>query len=145
MPYHYNLKQIQVKHTGVLTILSLYPEKLGPYRAWLCQCICGKIYIVSSPNLVKQKSCGCLNKHGEIKTRLYAIWHSMKQRCLNEYSIHYRPWNTLQVEWRNYKDFRDWALTTGYNDTCKMKRIVKRKGFNSENCIWIVNTKQKNK
>ena len=50
--------------------------------------ICGKEVERPLSNGLKAKSCGCnriesIKKHGEIKTKLYSVWKSMKQRVLN--------------------------------------------------------------
>jgi hypothetical protein len=78
---------------GRLTIVR-ESERIAKKRYFICKCDCGKEINTRFVNLRDghTKSCGCLRNeqnqtvaitHGENKTRLYSIWHSMKQRCLN--------------------------------------------------------------
>ena len=64
------------------------------YPRWECVCDCGNTTIVFATNLKQgaTTSCGCRAKevastlnatHRESHTRLYDIWHTMKQRCGN--------------------------------------------------------------
>jgi len=78
-----------------------------------------------------------MNYHNESNTRLYRIWHNIRQKCLNSYSMHYRKFNTFYKPWDSYKVFKEWAINNGYDDTMCMKRIVTKNGFNPSNCIWI--------
>jgi len=133
----YSIVQLQGKKFNAITVIGLEPRHLNGYRVWECQCICGKIMHIRSHDLRKIKSCGCLNKHYESGTRLYTIWHGIKQKCKNEYSIHYREGNTLQDDWVDYKEFKKWAMSAGYTDEKHIKRWITKKGFNPDNCTWV--------
>jgi hypothetical protein len=126
---------------GTLTVCHKQSYKLNGYLVWSCVCSCGKVIYVRSNQLGKQKSCGCRQmgqlKHGESNTRLYNIWHSLKQRCLNEFCGAWRPYNSLQTDWRQFLNFRQWALESGYADQKQIKRKIIARGFNAENCVWI--------
>lgn len=52
---------------GKLTVLSRSSRKnsCNGNAYWQCQCECGNIIDVSSANIQKQKSCGCLQSKGE--------------------------------------------------------------------------------
>lgn len=84
---------------GRLTVIESKGSKGGKH-AWLCRCSCGNLVVVTGDALRNKgtKSCGCLNKdscrnnfktHGLSKTRLYHIYHNMKQRCYDKNNIEY--------------------------------------------------------
>ena len=123
-----------------LKIIGLYSIRLNGYMTWICICICGKEILVREPDLRNQISCGCLNKHYQSKTRLYSIWHHIKQKCQNTFCIHYREWNILYPAWDKFILFRNWAISNGYNN---IKRLVTKDGFNPSNCIWITKPMRK--
>ncbi len=53
------------KQIGRLTVLSKAAKK-NNCLAWVCKCSCGNELIVSSSNLKRQKSCGCLRDEIEV-------------------------------------------------------------------------------
>ena len=80
-------------------------------------------------------------KHGDINTRLYNIWHGIKQRCLYPKFIGYKNYGgrgiTICNEWLEFIPFRDWALDNGYTENLVIDRIENGKGYYPENCRWI--------
>lgn len=89
---------------GRITVIGFIPkeERENPKKSCLCKCDCGKIF-PCRPDLIKsgrRVSCGCYNreiskagitkKHGKYQTRIYSIWHKMKERCLNK-NVHEFP------------------------------------------------------
>lgn len=113
---------------------------------WLCECQCEdkNLIIVSSRYLSyksKNKSCGCLDKHGLSGTRLYNIWAGIKGRCYNKYDGSYKYCGAKGInmydEWENnFINFYNWAINNGYKDNLKINRIDKIKGFYPNNCFW---------
>ena len=104
----------------------------------------------------KSSSCGCLQKemqsrrkmtHGESKSRLYAIWQQMKNRCMNSHTTYYEYYGGRGIsvcnDWLNsYPAFREWALSTGYNDNLTIDRINIDGDYNPSNCRWVTSVAQ---
>lgn len=86
--------------------------------------------------------------HGETKTRLHKIWESMIARCKYEKHPYYADYGgrgiTVCDEWHNYIEFRDWAITHGYNDDLTIDRIKNEKGYEASNCRWVTMREQQN-
>ncbi len=85
-------------------------------------------------------------KHGGYNTKLYRIWASMKQRCLNSNNQAYSNYGgrgiTVCAEWldkeKGFVNFRDWSLENGYSEGLSIDRIDPNKGYNPNNCQWII-------
>ena len=97
------------------------------------------------------KSCSIGNSkrtHGETKSRLYNIWATMKQRCVNKNHIEYKRYGAVGItvcdEWSDFETFKEWSIANGYNDTlvidkdilCDEKNIHP-KVYSPETCMWI--------
>lgn len=128
---------------------------------WKCRCVCGKEILVTRNSLMRgRKSCGCMSNishtgssyhggvstHGDSRTRLYKIFHKMKERCYyDKNSKYYQDGIIVCDEWKNsYETFKEWALSHGYNDRLTLDRIDNMKNYCPENCRWATKKEQQN-
>lgn len=113
------------------------------------------ITIQSKTNLcnscTKLGSSNGLYKHGESKTYIYALWHNIKQRCLNKLHrdfknyggrgiIMYEPWI------HDYIAFRDYILSTIRQRPSKAHSIDRKNnslGYIPGNLRWATKKQQR--
>lgn len=144
-----------------LTVIERGNNLSNGKATWICVCDCGKrkekSVTTSDLRSGKVKSCGCLykesnknrnKKHGDSNTRLYHIWAGMKARCDNMHNIVYYCYGgrgiTYCNEWRDYVNFKNWALNNGYNDRLTLERKDVNDNYYPENCCWATMKEQQN-
>ena len=154
------------KKYGRLTVIERAEDYISPkgirHRKWNCRCECGSTKPVRQTELLqgKTKSCGCLQKeqatkritqrskkHGKKGTKLYNVWKSMKQRCLNPNDKSYHNYGgrgiTICDEWaRDFQTFFDWSIRHGYREGLSIDRINNDQGYEPGNCQWTTVEKQ---
>lgn len=145
---------------GRWLVIERAPDKITQrgyhHIMWRCVCECGTEKAVRGKTLTsgESQSCGCLqkellsqraSKHNGFGTRLYAIWNSMRQRCNNpnHHAYHNYGGRGIQIcsEWDDYSVFRDWALSSGYDENASrgeftLDRIDVDRGYSPDNCRW---------
>lgn len=144
---------------GRLTVIKRVDQKT-PIR-WLCQCECGNFKEVYATHLRSgnTRSCGCLAreiavkmghqrdigkrsfKHGDFGTKLYGIWAGMKRRCYNRNTKYYADYGGRGIkvceEWKEYINFKQWAVSAGYKEGLTIERINVDFDYSPDNCKWI--------
>lgn len=127
---------------------------------WLCTCKCGMDAIVDSNHLIggKSKQCKtCHNKQAVLKRPLkhggckiknsgaYISWISMKTRCLNANSGHWKNYGERGINicptWEN--DFLQFYLDMGERPKGHtLERIDNQREYSKQNCKWATPKEQ---
>lgn len=170
-----NLKSGRIKSCGCLNeqfedltgrqfgklIVKSFQEKrkrkseTGYKNYWICECECGNETIVESYHLKSGliQSCGCMRiqaitKHDMRYTRLYNIWHGMKNRCLCENTTGFENYGGRGIQicddWMMFDEFSKWALSNGYADNLTIDRKDVNGDYCPENCRWVTMKVQAN-
>jgi hypothetical protein len=70
----------------------------------------------------------------------------MKQRCYNEHRKYYPDYGGRGIkvcsEWHDFANFREWALSNGYQDNLSIDRIDVNGNYEPSNCRWTTNVEQ---
>lgn len=161
MSHAKNYVDISGKRFGKLTAIKPIGQDKSRSMIWECICDCGGIKHTTYTRLRRGEclSCGCLQrestgnacrKHGGYNTKLYKVWSSMKQRCMNSNNNRYSDYGgrgiTVCKEWMDFTPFKTWAFENGYNSSLTLDRIDNNKGYSPQNCRFVTQAIQaKNK
>lgn len=132
-----------------LFVIELYDKGPRGLR-WKCRCDCGKIGLVYSSDLGKNKSCGCYSPeassvrnrtHGLSHTPEHNAWEAMKQRCSSR--VHYTS-RGIKVCDRWLHSFENFLKDMGPRPS--PRHSIDRKNNNGDyepgNCRWATHTEQ---
>jgi len=151
---------------GRLTVIKYHGKNKHGQSIWICKCGCGCGEERIIPTYALRggiwKSCGCLRKekaaehcrkdlstHNMCYSRLYSIWHGMKQRCLNTNDKNYPNYGGRRITvcdgWANeFEGFMNWALLSGYTDKLTIDRKNNDGNYEPQNCRWATIKDQAN-
>ncbi|MCW0953209.1 hypothetical protein OIT44_03860 [Weissella ceti] len=117
---------------------------------WLVRCECGTEFITNSNRLrqsVRSLPCGNLRAHNTIPRaeqkefkHLFNSYRSALVRCYNPKNKDYPNYGGRGVEveeyLKNYWNFKDWALDSGWEKDLTLDRIDPNRGYERSNLRW---------
>lgn len=144
-------KSIVGKRFCSLTVLDEFiqipsAKYKGSKTKWKVRCDCGNEFFVDRNALFRRKVMFCKKCRPIAKrdTRLYHIYHGIKQRCFNVNCPGYEHYGgrgiTMCNDWlSSYDSFREWSFTNGYKERSGLSidRINNDGDYCPENCQWI--------
>jgi len=165
----YNFSDLTGKRFGRWLIVGYHGNAAGRSGGaiWLCRCDCGNERPVKGKSLTSghSNSCGCLHKeimaewcslnhikrgktHNLSRTREYASWNQMIQRCHNPKNPTYERYGakgtTVCDRWRGTEGFTNFLADMG---PCPQNHTLDRKSsfgnYEPGNCRWATDGEQR--
>lgn len=141
IPIGYSVGALQEE--GFVDIWFINNERNGSNISPITYCpFCAK-YLTTNPRRNRKRK----YEENVIGTRLYRAFIQMKTRCTNPGYRYFNNYGgrgiTICDEWvNNFNNFREWALSNGYDDNLTLDRIDPNKHYTPDNCRWITQEEQ---
>lgn len=130
-----------------LTVIGIYVKGLdGAY--FPCMCECGRpVFVKWSRLQAGQQSCGCAEGHQVHRGSsdpLYRVWTNMRSRCLQPNNRAWKHYGGrgITIAWTSFTEFREWALSAGYETGLQLDRVDNDGPYSAENCRWATHQQQ---
>ena len=153
-----HVKDIAGMRFGRLTAIKVVGTSKTGCSIWEFECDCGnKIQKIGAEvRCGSVRSCGCLRRettrnrtitHGQSKTRLYKIWHKMRDRCSDsaygdDKRLYYERGIRVCEEWSQFEPFMIWAIENGYEHHLSIDRVDVNGNYEPNNCRWATPKEQ---
>lgn len=134
---------------GCMTVLDEYKRiytNYGTEIEWKCRCDCGNEKYIRRGSLLRGKFLYCedCRPQGIRHSKLYHIYHGIKQRCYNPNAPGWEYYGGKGIkmckQWLDsYDTFQDWSIKNGYvpDAGLSIDRIDSDRDYDPDNCQWI--------
>lgn len=140
-----------------LTVHKVVGRNRHNQLIWSCTCECGNEcnalgFIMRRG---EKQSCGCLQKeaaaninkkHGKTRTKIYAIWRAMTQRCYDPNSHAYNRYGGRGIKicdkWKSFEGF--YEDMGDKPEGLSLERIDNNGNYEPANVVWATHKAQSN-